>query len=154
VACTGLVLAANQGTDALRAEKDKLKGTWAVEAVRLGNDNLDEGLWKDSKKDYRLTFEDDSVVIQGDADPKSQKAAYKLNLTKSPKELDIGQGSSLKEYIYKFDGDKLVVAFARGVLVSGGTFAEVQRDTVRPRDFKETEETAAPFVLVLKRVKR
>ena len=109
----GLVLAADKASDHHRAEKDNLKGTWALEAVRWGNLDVSGALWKD-RKNLRLTFADDHVVIQSGA-AKPQKVTYKLDPTKSPREFDIGQGASLKEYIYKLDGDKLIMAFGFGL---------------------------------------
>ena len=113
-----------------------------------------EALKSGPKYWIRLTFREDSVVIQTNSEPKGQTEPYKLNPSKSPKELDIGQGETIKEFIYKLDGDKLIIAFPFPELVSGGTFAERQRHILRPRDFKETKETAAPIIWVLKRDKQ
>ena len=146
-----------QATDPSKAEKEKLKGIWFMEETRLGHIDAkdpNEALKPGPKDWLRLTFKEDSVVIQSNSEPKGKAEPYKLNPGKSPKELDIGQGETVKELIYKLDGDKLTVAFPFPELVSGGTFAERQRHILRPRDFKETKETAAPIVLVLKRVKQ
>ncbi|HMF17967.1 MAG TPA: TIGR03067 domain-containing protein [Gemmataceae bacterium] len=144
-------LAVAQDTSPVRAEKEKLKGTWFMEETRHVNA-------KDRKATVkswlRLTFTEDKALIETDSEPKGKAEPYKLNPAKSPKELDIGQGETAKELIYKLDGDKLTIAFPFPELVSGGTFAERQRHILRPRDFKETKETAAPIVLVLKRVKQ
>src|SRR5262249_17500084 len=136
----GLLLAANQATDAVQADKDKLEGTWVLEELRLGH--IDAKDPKDVLKpgskgwlDLRLTFAGDRVTVQGWGEPKPVTEPYKLDPAKSPKELDIGRGKSLKEYIYKLDGDKLIVAFPFPELVAGGTFAERQRHILRPRDF-------------------
>ena len=144
-------LAVAQDASSVRAEKEKLKGTWFMEETR----HLDAKDPKNAVKSWlRLTFKEDSVVVQSNSEPKGKAEPYKLNPGKSPKELDIGQGETVKELIYKLDGDKLTIAFPFPELVSGGTFAERQRHILRPRGFKETKETAAPIVLVLKRVKQ
>ena len=144
-------LAVAQNASSVRAEKEKLKGTWFMEETR----HVDA---KDPKKAVkywlRLTFTEEKVLIETASEPKGKAEPYKLNPGKSPKELDIGQGETVKELIYKLDGDKLTIAFPFPELVSGGTFAERQRHILRPRGFKETKETAAPIVLVLKRVKQ
>lgn len=140
--------------DVRQTEKDQFNGTWALEQLCVGETEVkkDTPIWK-AAKDLRLTFKDGHVVIQGDETLKPRKEVYSVDAGKSPKQLDIGQGQSVKEYIYKFEDGKLIVAFAPGVLVAGGTFAEVQRRTLRPRDFKKTTETAPPNVWVFKRVK-
>jgi uncharacterized protein (TIGR03067 family) len=148
--------AAGQWADALRVEKDKLKGTWMLEAVRFGDVNgpdlkLDR---LPDWKDLRLTFSEKRVVVQSAANAKATPQPYTLDSSRSPKELDIGEGSSLKEYIYDLQGDKLTLAFSLGELVSGGTLAQREWQTRRPRDFKETEESAAPVLWILKRAKR
>jgi uncharacterized protein (TIGR03067 family) len=151
-----LALAADQGTDAVHAEKGKLKGTWALEAVREGsidNKDLKKDQWK-IWKDLRFSFQDDRVVIRSAADPKGVSEPYKLDPTKKPKELDIGRGMSRKECIYKLDGQKLIVAFPFYLdLVAGGVFAERHRQTRRPRDFNETRESSTLVIFILKRLK-
>jgi len=134
-----------QATDPIKAEKEKLKGIWFMEETRIP---------AKSKYWLRLTFTEEKVLIETASEPKGKSEPYKLNPGKSPKELDIGQGETVKELIYKLDGDKLTIAFPFPELVSGGTFAERQRHILRPRDFKETKETAAPIMWVLQRVKR
>jgi uncharacterized protein (TIGR03067 family) len=136
-------------------ENNKLKGTWVLEAVRYGSIDSknvkDEQLPKDWKS-FRLTFAVDRVLIQSAAEPKGKTEPYKLDPAKNPKEMDIGRENP-KEFIYKLDGDQLILAFAWGELVAGGTFAERHRRAGRPRDFKETKETAPPIIWILKHVK-
>jgi uncharacterized protein (TIGR03067 family) len=144
-------LAVAQDASPVRAEKEKLKGTWFME----GTHYIDGKDRKEAVKYWlRLTFTEEKALIETDSEPKGKVEQYKLNPTKSPKELDIGQGETVKEFIYKLHGDKLTIAFPFPELVSGGTFAERQRHILRPRDFKETKETAAPIVLILKRIKQ
>jgi uncharacterized protein (TIGR03067 family) len=159
VMLAGLAVAADQPAGAVRAEKDKLKGIWALEAVRDGGiDAMD--LKKDQwggMKDLRVTFGADRVDIKSAAQPNGETQPYKLDPSKKPKELDIGgRGERRIECIYKLDGDKLIVAVPFYLeLVAGGPFdAERQRHIRRPRDFKETKETAPPLILILRRVKR
>jgi uncharacterized protein (TIGR03067 family) len=144
-------------TDAPLGDKDKLQGTWAMEAVRWGDiDGKDEDLSSDLLKHWktiRLTFAGESVVVKTPDTVNPQRATFKVDDTKSPKELDIGEGPSPKEYIYRLDDDRLILAFAYGELVAGGTYAERQYHAGRPRDFKGTKETAPPIIWILKRAK-
>src|SRR5689334_13993893 len=89
----GLPPAATQPGD---ADKDKLKGTWVLVAVRAGGidaKDLKDDQWK-AWKGLRLTFGEDRVVLQSAVDPKEITEPYKLDSTKNPKELDIGRGLS------------------------------------------------------------
>jgi uncharacterized protein (TIGR03067 family) len=142
----------------------KLQGTWALQAVQvtaadpifIKNEDL-KGLLGDEWKDLRLTFDGDRVSIRSRSRPVPRRVTYKLDPTKDPKQLDfdgrLNPGRNRKEYIYKWDGDKLVLGFALGELVGGGSFEEVQRATLRPRGFRATPETAAPVVMTFRRVK-
>jgi uncharacterized protein (TIGR03067 family) len=153
----GRVAAGGRDADAVRAEKDGLKGTWSLEAVRFGRsdaEDLKEDRCPPDWKNVRLTFSGDDVVLRSDANPKGVAEPYTRDPSRSPKELDIGRGASLKEYIYNLQSDKLILAFSPGELVSGGTFAQRQWQIRRPRDFRETEESAPPIIWILKRVKR
>jgi uncharacterized protein (TIGR03067 family) len=143
--------------DAPPGDKENLQGTWALEAVRLGDidskdEDLSSDLWKDWKA-VRFTFSGDNVVVETPNSKKPKRETYKLNPAKSPKELDIGEGPSPNEYIYRLDGDGLILAFAYGELVAGGTYAERQYHAGRPRDFRGTKETAPPIIWILKRAK-
>jgi uncharacterized protein (TIGR03067 family) len=140
VAWAVLALGAGGPAGAVRAEREKFQGAWALES--------------EGRPQVRLTFTEDRVTVEGGGAPRPVTEPYALDPSKSPKELDIGRGESRKEFIYKWDGDRLVLAFPFPELVAGGTFQERQRHTRRPRDFKETEETAQPVVWVLKRVER
>jgi uncharacterized protein (TIGR03067 family) len=153
----GISRRATAAPDAVHTDKDNLKGTWALEAVRFGDaeaKDLEENEWGRDCKDLRMTFSETGVVVQSTTNPKALAEPYKLDPSRSPKELDIGRGLSLKEYIYKLQGDKLILAFSSGELVAGGTLAERQWQMRRPCDFKETKENAPPIIWILKRVKR
>jgi uncharacterized protein (TIGR03067 family) len=157
VAWAGLLLAAGQAPDVVRADKERLQGTWVLQEVRYGSiDAKGKDVRKRGSKDWqdlRLTFAGDRVTLRGWGEPQTVTSPYKLNPTRSPKELDIERGAPTKEFIYQLDGGRLFVALPVPELVAGGTFAERQRHIRRPRDFKETKETAPPIILVLKRVK-
>jgi len=105
-------------------------------------------------KGLRLTFADRKVFVQTEAEPKWKRLNYKLNSAKSPREIDFSPGlTPTNEAIYRVEGNKLILAFSLGwELVSGGTYKEHQYNVGRPRDFKKTEDRAAPVVFILKRV--
>lgn len=151
--CAALAVVVDPAQDDVQSDNDKLKGVWKLEAVRIGETELRGEAWKDWK-DLRLIFEEDRVVMRPGTATETKAETYKLDPTSSPKQLNIGKDANLKEYIYKFDGDCLIVAYCRGELAAGGTFAQRQRYIRRPLDFKETEGNVAPIVWVLKRVMR
>jgi hypothetical protein len=68
------------------------------------------------------------------------------------REQDLLRVRDRTEYIYKWEGGKLVLGFALGEVVGGGSAEEVRRATLRPRDFAATPETAAPVVMTFRRV--
>jgi uncharacterized protein (TIGR03067 family) len=146
-----------------KKDQEKLQGTWALQTVQVTaaaatltkNEDL-KGTLGDEWKDLRLTFEGDRVLIRTRARPEPRRVTYKLDPTKDPKQLDfdgrLNPGQNRKEYIYQWEGDKLVLGFALGELVGGGSLEEVRRVTLRPRDFIATPETAAPVVMTFRRV--
>jgi uncharacterized protein (TIGR03067 family) len=146
-----------------KKDQEKLQGTWALQTVQvtaaaatlIKNEDL-KGTLVDEWKDLRLTFEGDRVSIRTRARPEPRRVTYKLDPTKDPKQLDfdgrLNPGRNRKEYIYQWEGDKLVLGFALGELVGGGSLEEVRRVTLRPLDFIATPETAAPVVMTFRRV--
>ena len=150
--------AATPDKQAVRAEKNRLKGRWVLKAVREGRIDAEEvpaSHWPKEWAKLRLTFKAEHIVLQSQTDPRGKTVPYKIDPTRKPKEMDIDGGGPRQEWIYKLQGDTLIVAFPLQLdLVAGGTYAERQRNFGRPRDFKETKETAAPVIWVLKRVKR
>src|SRR4051794_31267612 len=112
VVWAGLSLAGGQATNALEVEKERLKGTWVLEELRLGH--LDAKGPQEARKpgsegwlDIRLTFAGDRVTVGGWGESGPTSGPYRLDPAKNPKELDIGRGASRREYIYKLDGDRL-----------------------------------------------
>jgi uncharacterized protein (TIGR03067 family) len=157
--------AAKQRAEAPKAkDREKLQGAWALQTVQvtameamiIRNEDL-KGLLGEQWKDLHLTFEGGHVTVRTGSRPDPRRVTYKLDPTKTPKHLDFDGRLALaqrrKEHIYKWEGDRLVLGFALGELVGGGTWEAVRRTTVRPRDFIATPETAAPVVMTFQRVK-
>jgi uncharacterized protein (TIGR03067 family) len=153
--------ATKRANEPRRRDREKLQGTWALQAVRVSgveakNEDL-KGTLGEEWKDLRLTFAGDHVTIRTPARPERRRVPYKLDPAKGPKHLDFdGQlnlGRNRTEYIYQWEGDELVLGFAFGEVVGGGTAEQVRRVTVRPRDFVATPETDAPVVMTFRRVK-
>src|SRR6516225_5041394 len=99
----------------------------------------------------------DRVTIRTRARPERRRATFALDPAKEPKQLDfdgrLNLGRNCKEHIYKWAGDKLVLGFAFGSVVGGGTAEQVRRCTLRPRDFVATPENDAQVVMTFRRVK-
>ena len=149
-----LMLAANPPTDAVKAEKEKLKGTWVLKVVGEGDvRDSKPDKWPEAWRGLRLTFTADRMIVRSDTLTKEKAVPYKIDPAQRPKALDIDGGGLKNEWIYKLRGDTLIVAFPLPLeLVAGGTYAERERKFGRPRDFKATKERAASIIWVLKRV--
>jgi uncharacterized protein (TIGR03067 family) len=118
------------GEEAVRRELDKLQGGWVIISVEAN------GAKPEAFKDLQL-------VVKGNewTPPRTQlKLTFKIDATKSPKQLDLKSAMVGKEStwpgIYKFEGDIFVFCRSAG---PGGD---------RPTDFK-----AGPgvFLMVCKR---
>jgi uncharacterized protein (TIGR03067 family) len=140
VLSVGLLVGA-QAQDDAKKEMANFKGTWSLLSVVLPTG--DKGPSENDIKEMKLVFgqpADDSMVMKfGD---KGEKAStYKLDPSKSPKEIDMqpSGGPKLAKGIYKLDGDTLVIC------------ANNQGD--RPKEFK-ADKASGTSVLTLKRDKK
>lgn len=99
----GLLSAAGEGTKDAKNDQDKIEGTWICEsALRDGDPLPPEGA-----KKITLTFKADKMtMVIGDSDKKHEHT-FKLDPSKKPKEITIGEGKMELKGIYALDGDVL-----------------------------------------------
>jgi uncharacterized protein (TIGR03067 family) len=124
----------------LEKERQKFQGTWTFESSEAGGQKMPA----DDLKGLALTFEGDKHTVKM-GDQVIQSGTQKLDLSKSPKAIDvtITEGPSKGKVmlgIYKFDGETLKVCFD----MSGKK---------RPTEFKSPPGSET-FVNVHKRVKK
>jgi RNA polymerase sigma factor (sigma-70 family) len=102
---------AQQPQKANAADLRSLQGEWqGVEAETKGKKAPDEEV-----KDMRFVFKDDTLTIHSAAKPdRERKKTFKLDATKSPKEIDItsldgAEKDKVAACIYKFEKDRLTL---------------------------------------------
>jgi uncharacterized protein (TIGR03067 family) len=137
----GLLMGAGAIKDDVKKEKEKLQGTWkAVTVVERGQARADAD-------DHRVIFDGDNFTVKK-GDETIIKATFKLDPSKSPKEIDIEVAEQKSEKnngktaqgIYAVDGDELKLCLDE----PGGSD--------RPKEFSAPEGTKRIFV-TLKREK-
>jgi uncharacterized protein (TIGR03067 family) len=122
-----------------KKDEEKIQGTWTVVSYEYGGKKDRE----DETKKVKLVFKDGSVTID---DPKrEQKAKFKLDATKKPKEMDItpeDEGADVKvvQAIYELKDDELKICFVK------------RSDATRPTEFASKPDTEL-VLIVLKREK-
>jgi uncharacterized protein (TIGR03067 family) len=132
------VLAVVGGTAAQdkKTDKELFQGDWKVVTVQVGGKDL-----RDQLPRKVVTFSGDKVTVMGDAE-------YKLDPSKTPKQIDVTVGEGPDDGpdqkgthpgIYKLDGDKLVIH-------------QAQPGQDRPTGF-ESKEGTKTLLLTLERVK-
>jgi len=104
------------GGGASVSDHDRLQGVWMIESADDGSQS--NAPPPDDMKDDRLQFEGDHLTIVGPRD--RVRFSFALETSSDPKAIvltelgDDGRPQSEKsEWIYKFDGDVLVVAVPR-----------------------------------------
>jgi uncharacterized protein (TIGR03067 family) len=120
----GLVLGAEAPKDSVKKEKEKIQGTWKAMKVE------EKGQSKDDDGDHRLIFSGDEFTIK-EADQAVIKGKFKLDASKSPKEIDMEITEARKEEhkgttalgIFTLEGDDLQLCLCQ----PGGT--------ERPKEF-------------------
>ncbi|MCI0464488.1 MAG: TIGR03067 domain-containing protein [Gemmataceae bacterium] len=129
-----------QGGDAVKADKEKLKGTWVLERAEFMGKSMRP------EEPMKLTFQGDKVINQ-EGDRKPKELTYSINPTKKPKEMDVkhprnGKGEVVIRVIYEIEGDTLKV---------GSLPPEKEKDgkseSIRPTSFEKC------VVLIYKRAK-
>jgi uncharacterized protein (TIGR03067 family) len=142
----GVLVAAEEKDDAVKKDKAKLKGSWEVVAIEEDGKPA-QPLPKDRK--MKVVFQDDKIVVTdyvGDKVTDSKEAAYSIDPTKKPAQLDIvpadgpGKGKVVP-HIYTVDKDELKLCGA------------TEESPQRPKEFA-TKEGSKSILLVLKREKK
>jgi uncharacterized protein (TIGR03067 family) len=151
-------------TPAAKTDKDRLQGVWAVEAFEFADPDRKP---RDKDADCRLQFEGDRLVIR--IDP-WEEFSFTLDESKEPKALLLTQldrttgkpyrhvtkrtgqadevGPELKEeWIYKLDGDKLVVALVRNGRGQRPTALKTQMEPFEVMVIRLTRSAEAPAVI-------
>ena len=105
-AATLILLAAEDPT---QNDKDKIQGSWKVQAVTLPDGSP---LPADRLPDIRMTFDRDKVVMTQDG-KKVEDGTFALDPAKKPAAIDlIGKEGKTGLQIYLLDGDTLKLASA------------------------------------------
>jgi uncharacterized protein (TIGR03067 family) len=120
-------------------DKARLQGTWKV--VRVEEDG--EAIPADALADQVLVFEGDKYFVKVE-DEVVEEGTFVLRSDTSPRQIDLkivkgDDAGSTQLGLYKFDGEKLVAAFARAGAKE------------RPGQFKTAGEGAAALATTLER---
>jgi uncharacterized protein (TIGR03067 family) len=111
IAALGLLLGADNPQDAAsKKDLERMQGTWKlVSAIQDGT-----ALSEDKVKQTTIVIKDDTFRFPGLAeDATSREGTFKLDATKSPKEMDtISTKKEVMLGIYELDGDRYKVCFA------------------------------------------
>jgi uncharacterized protein (TIGR03067 family) len=103
-------VAADAPDEETKKEKQKLQGTWVAESVEI------KGKADEKLKGARFNFSGDKVAMEFDG--KKQEGMYTLDLTKSPKHIDltfVREGrKDLDRGIYQIDGDTMKMCLRGG----------------------------------------
>ena len=119
-----------------KTDQELIQGDWKVVTVQVGGKDL-----RDQLPRKVVTFSGDKVTVMGDAE-------YKLDPSKTPKQIDVTVGEGPDDGpdqkgthpgIYKLDGDKLVIH-------------QAQPGQDRPTGF-ESKEGTKTLLVTLERVK-
>src|SRR5579862_4538822 len=93
--------------DATQTDEEKLVGDWdVVSAVKKGQKAPDDAL-----SNMKVTFAKAGKLTFSDG-TKTMEVTYKMDASKSPKEIDVTEQDNLHKGIYAFDGDKLKICVA------------------------------------------
>jgi uncharacterized protein (TIGR03067 family) len=116
IVLAGLLVAADAPQEAVKKEKEKLKGTWTLVS-------LEERGKQVPPLDLKFTFEDEKFIHhEGTKNPK--EGTYQLDPTKTPRAIDISEAGRVVGYgIYQLDGDTLTLCVARANATRPTAFA-------------------------------
>ena len=120
--------------DPLAADRERFQGTWVVERLDTGSPQETARMFEDARED-RLRFEGETLTVTSPRE--TERLTFALDAARSPRGLTITnpetatQPARSRRWIYRFDGDTLVLAFR-----SDGTDAP-------PDDFEPRRSSAA-----------
>jgi uncharacterized protein (TIGR03067 family) len=108
----GLSVGADAKDDAVKADLEKLKGTWALVSAERDGKKAPE----DEVKKTRITFKGDQFLFPDESGvATSKKGTIKIDPSKKPKAMDAiddGPDGKTSLGIYAIDGDDYKVCFA------------------------------------------
>jgi len=79
----GFLLAADDAKDAAKADQDNLQGTWKMDSIEIGGQEVPE----DVLKEFQLSIQGDKYTVKR-GDDTIVVATFKLHPTKKPKAID------------------------------------------------------------------
>lgn len=140
LAATFIFLVPVQGQDAAKKEVAKLKGEWKIEQIDLGPD---QKLPPEALAMFKFKITDDRFIVE--VAGQKQEAIYKVDPTKSPKQIDITpqegpNKDKVGKGIYTLEGDTLKICHS-------------EKGDGRPTEFKVDKETKTG-IITLKRIKQ
>jgi uncharacterized protein (TIGR03067 family) len=145
---TGLLLGADSPEDAIKQEKEKLAGTWAVASVEANGPKVPA----EALNDFQFIFTAESLTRKKGGTAESG-AGYKLDPSKSPKWIDMTGTTDGKEQsilaLYELEGDTLTLCFRADYKKKDGKPNEMQK---RPEKL-DGGEKSEQVLMVLKRQK-
>jgi uncharacterized protein (TIGR03067 family) len=133
----GLLMGADQPSDAAKKDLEKLQGDWKVEKAQRGGMDAPANVLEK----LTLVVKGDSMTVS-EGGVRDEKAAITLDPGKSPAAIDIKPARAGRDTvlgIYKLDGDSLTLCWAK--------------DGARPTDFA-SKEGSNHVLFVLKRIKK
>ncbi len=131
----GLLIAADKKDT--KPDKDKIQGSWTMVSGEAGGRPAPD----EYRKNFKMTFNGDKITVKFSND-KTKEGTYKLDSSKTPKELTVTPSDGEKPLfgIYDLDGDNLKLCMSQP---GGG----------RPREFASKEGTPT-MLFILRREKR
>jgi uncharacterized protein (TIGR03067 family) len=101
----GLLVVPTIAQDATK-DKKALEGTWVVVSA------MREGKADDDIKDDKLTIEGEMMTVKSKNKEKEEKATFKIDPDKKPKEITITERDNAMPGIYSVEGDTLKLCVA------------------------------------------
>jgi uncharacterized protein (TIGR03067 family) len=147
IALAGLLPADNPKEEAVKQEKEKLAGTWALTALEVNGQTLPE----DAIKDIRYVFTAEKLTRKR-GDKIESEAGYRLDLSKSPRWIDMTGKQDGKDHsvpgLYALNGDRLQFCFRMDYKKPG----QAAEGLVRPSKL-EAGKGSEQVLMTLKREK-
>jgi uncharacterized protein (TIGR03067 family) len=148
-----LALAVFAGCNNAKPDSELIQGEWEMTGGERGGKPAPD----DAIKDVKFVFTAKTLTIKGRKEDPEQVNDYKIDSTKSPKEIDVEPSTKTSETsgggkiehksegmkgIYSLDGDTLKICFDKE-----------DKDSKRPTEIA-TKDGSGVTILILKRVKK